>query len=93
MSDASEFDEKYIHLAIALKTNELRRELSSLTYEHVESTLMESWKLHRPASIHEALNDINLLRAGEVVAFLSTQAVILGSKMRLNEFEDMFDLD
>lgn len=90
MSDAGEFDEKYIQLAIALKSNELRRELSSLTYEHVEGALQESWKLKKPASIHEALNDINALSAGEVVAFLSTQAVILGSRMKLNDFEDMF---
>lgn len=90
MSDASEFDEKYIHLAIALKANELRRELSSLTYEHVESALKEHWKYRKPSSIHEALDDIQHLQAGEVVAYLSTQAMILGSKMDLHDFEDMF---
>ena len=34
-----------IRLAIALKTNQLRREqLSSLTYQHVESALIGNWQ-------------------------------------------------
>ena len=40
MSGQSEIEDKYIKLAIALKTNQLKREeLSSLTYQHVESSL------------------------------------------------------
>ncbi|MEG0526390.1 post-transcriptional regulator [Amedibacillus sp. YH-ame10] len=92
MSNANEFDEKYIRLAITLKANELRRELSSLTYEHIESTLEGNWKVRKPESIHKALDDINSLTVGEVVAYLSTQAVILGSKMKLHDFEDMFEV-
>lgn len=42
MSGQSEIEDKYIKLAIALKTNQLKREeLSSLTYQHVESSLKE----------------------------------------------------
>lgn len=90
MSDASEFDEKYIKLAIALKANELRHQLSSLTYEHVERTVESNWKGKTSLSIHEALDDINKVTVGDVVAFLSTQAVIIGSRMGLQDFEDMF---
>ena len=90
MSDANEFDEKYIKLAIALKANELRRQLSSLTYEHVESAIEYAWSTKKAMSIHEALDDINRLCVGDVVAYLSTQAIILGSRMKLNDFEDMF---
>lgn len=90
MSDASQFDEKYVKLAIALKANELRRQLSSLTYEHVESAIENMWKNKTTLSIHEALDDIMTLTAGDVVAFLSTQAIIIGSRMKLNDFEDMF---
>lgn len=91
MSKVSEFDEKYIQLAIALKANQLRRELSSLTYEHVESAILGKWEVYKPKSIHEAMDDINRFEIGDVVAYLSTQAIILGSRMKLNEFEDMFE--
>lgn len=90
MNDASEFDEKYIHLAIILKSNELRRDLPALSYEHVVCALQENWKTGKPRHIHEALNDINNVKVGDVVAYLSTQAVILGAKMDLQDFEDMF---
>ena len=56
MSGQSEIKDKYIKLAIALKTNQLKREeLSSLTYQHVESSLQEHWRFRKPASIHEAV--------------------------------------
>ncbi len=82
---------KHIQLAIALKTNQMKREqLSSLTYQHVENTLMGlTWKYKRPSSVHEAINDILQLNANEVVAFLSNQAVIVGSQMELNEIKNI----
>lgn len=91
MASQSLIDDKYIKLAIALKTNELRRmELSSLTYQHVESALIGKWKFDKVTSVHDAVHDIESLRANDVVAYLSTQAVIIGSKMKINEFEDLF---
>lgn len=94
MSGQSEIEDKYIKLAIALKTNQLKREeLSSLTYQHVESTLMDRWKLRKPDSLQDAVNDIMHLTAGEVVAFLSSQAIIMGSRMKLNDFDDLFGGD
>ena len=49
MSGQSEIEDKYIKLAIALKTNQLKREeLSSLTYQHVESSLKEHWRFRKP---------------------------------------------
>ena len=47
MSGQSEIEDKYIKLAIALKTNQLKREeLSSLTYQLVEGALAlsQAWK-------------------------------------------------
>lgn len=91
MSGQSEIKDKYLKLAIALKTNELKREqLSSLTYQHVESALIAKWKFEKPASIHEAVDQITHITANEVVAYLSTQAVILGSQMTINDFDDLF---
>lgn len=44
-------------------------------------------------SIHEAVEDIQQLSASDVVAYLSTQAVIMGSRMNLNDFDDLFGGD
>lgn len=84
-------DDKHLKLAIALRTNQLKREqLSSLTYQHVEAALQEMvWKHRRPASMHEAIDDVFHLTANEVVAFLSSQAVIMGSQMDLNDLKDI----
>lgn len=91
MSEPFLINNKHIKLAIALKTSQLKRdELSSLTYQHVESSLMGlKWELHRPQSVHEAIDDIFKLSANEVVQYLSSQAVIMGSQMKLNEFNDL----
>lgn len=91
MNEPFLIDDKHIKLAIALKTSQLKRdELSSLTYEHVENALMGmKWNLHRPSSVHEAIDDIFKLNANEVVQYLSSQAVIVGSQMKLNEFNDL----
>ena len=89
-----EIKDRNIKLAIALKVYQLQRtQLSSLTYQHVESALMDRWKLRKPDSLQEAVNDIMHLTAGEVVAFLSSQAIILGSRMKLNDFDDLFGGD
>lgn len=94
MSGQREFEEKYIKLAITLKTNQLRREeLSSLTYQHVENSLKEHWKFRKPASVHEAVEDIQRLSASDIVAYLSAQAIIMGSRMNLNDFDDLFGGD
>lgn len=90
MQEQQLFQDKYIKLAIALKLNQMKRtQLSSLTYEHVESTLMQQWKIQMPLSIHEAVNEIMKLHANDVVASLSMQAM---TKMSANiqDFEDLF---
>lgn len=91
MSEICLKEDKQIKLAIALKTNQLKRErLSSLTYQHVEDTLFNFvWKFHPPKSVHEAINDIVSLDANEIIAFLSNQAIILGAQMKLHEFDDL----
>lgn len=89
-----EIKDRNIKLAIALKVHQLQRtQLSSLTYQHVESSLKEHWRFRKPGSIHEAVEDIQQLSASDVVAYLSTQAVIMGSRMNLNDFDDLFGGD
>lgn len=84
-------DDKHLKLAIALRTNQLKREqLSSLTYQHVEAALQEMvWKHKRPKSMHEAIDDVFHLTANEVVAFLSNQAVVIGSQMSLHDLQNI----
>lgn len=91
MRNQSEINDKYLKLAITLRTSELQREqLSSLTYQHVERALLGKWKMKKPACFHDAVQDIMEIEAGEVVAYLSTEAIILGKKMKLHDFEDLF---
>ncbi|MEF9920804.1 MAG: post-transcriptional regulator [Erysipelotrichaceae bacterium] len=80
-----------IKLAISLKTNQLKREqLSSLTYQFVENTLFGyKWKRCEKLSLHQAIDDIFNLTIGEVVAYLSNQAIIMGSQMEFNDFNDL----
>lgn len=91
MNEPLLINNKHIKLAIALKTNQLKREeLSSLTYQLVESALFGYvWMHNRPKSINEAIDDIFKLTANEVVQYLSSQAVIVGSQMKLHEFHDL----
>ncbi|MEG0423436.1 MAG: post-transcriptional regulator [Erysipelotrichaceae bacterium] len=87
-----EFKENYqIKLAITLKTNQLKREqLPSLTYQFVEATLFGyKWKHTEKLTLHQAIDDIFNLTIGEVVAYLSNQAIIMGSQMQFNDFNDL----
>ena len=94
MIEQSLINDKYIKLAIALKTNQLKREeLSSLTYQLVESALIGKWKYNKVNSMHEAVQSIMSMDANEVVAYLSNEAIIMGSKMKINDFEDLFGGD
>ena len=61
-----------------------------MTCEHVESALVGlKWANQRPTSVHEAIDDIFKISANEVVQYLSSQAVIVGSQMKLNDFNDL----
>lgn len=93
MSEPFLINNKHIKLAIALKTSQLKRdELSSLTFQHVEGALNGlKWYHHRPQSVHEAIDDVFKLNANEVVQYLSSQAVIVGSQMKINEFNDLLE--
>lgn len=91
MRNQSEINDKYLKLAITLRTSELQREqLSSLTYQHVERALLGKWRMKKPISFHDAVSDVMEIDANDVVAYLSTEAIIKGKKMKLHDFEDLF---
>ena len=86
--------DRNIALAIALKANQLRREqLSSLTYQHVESALNCRWKLKKINCLHEAINDIFNMTANDVVVYLSAEATMLSRNYTINDFDDLFGGD
>ena len=39
------------------------------------------------------LDDVMQLSANDVVAYLSNEAILLGAKMKINDFEDLFGGD
>lgn len=84
-------NQRQLQLTIALRLNMIQRQsLPQLTYTQIEETLLKwKWKNRRPTSLNEAVNDVLSLSADEIVAYLSTQAVIEGQKKSISEFEDL----
>jgi len=84
-------NQRQLQLTIALRLNMIQRQsLPQLTYTQIEETLLKwKWKNRRPTSLHEAVNDVLSLSADEIVAYLSTQAVVEGQKKSISEFEDL----
>ena len=82
---------KQIDLAIAIKTRQLQRcDLKSITEQHVRDTLFgTTWKFDRPETIAKAIDDIFKITVGEIVGYLSVQAVIDGSMMDINDIEQL----
>ena len=82
---------KQITLAIAIKTNQLKRKyLSSITPQHVSLTLFgHTWSSNLPKSMNEAIDDILKLQVNEIIGYLSNQAIIVGSQMDIDDFDDL----
>lgn len=78
---------KQIDLAIAIKTQQIQRcDLKSITEQHVRDTLYGSiWKFQRPQTLSKAIDDIFKITVGEIVAFLSSQAIIEGAMMSVED--------
>lgn len=90
---------KYYHLkqdrdiafAVALKSLQLQRDSNVMVRdEHIWKVLYETvWKEQAPKHINDILSDIFRLEINDIVAFLSTNAIVEGSSMKLNDFEDL----
>lgn len=80
-----------INLAVAIKTNQIRREsLSSINEQHVLATLYGfTWVAHLPKTLNEAVDDILKLNVNDIIAYLSTQAVIMGKEMDIDEIDGL----
>ena len=90
MNGVSEMDANYmkqIDLAIAIKTRQLQRcDLKSITEKHVRDTLFGTvWKSQRPKSVSKAIDDIFKISIGEIVGYLSYQAIVEGSMMNIED--------
>lgn len=80
-----------ISLAIALKSSQLQR-ISNVNVEsdHVLKTLLQTkWNDTIPNNLNDIIKDIIDLDIEEIVAFLSSNVIIEGSKMQFNEFKDL----
>lgn len=82
-------------LALTLKTNQLKREeLKSLTYQQVVQTLTDFvWQNKVVKTMNEAVNDIMRLDASLVVAYLSSDAIKRGAKLRLEDINEILKGD
>lgn len=80
-----------IALAIALKSSQLQRSSNVLIEdEHVLKTLLGvRWTRAIPDNLNDIINDIISIEAEEIVAYLSSNAVIEGSRMHFNELKDL----
>ena len=76
----TEFDlnDAQIKLTIFLKTLQLKKSgLANLDVEETKVYLFGyRWKKNKPETLHEAVNDILSINGGQVVAYLSTKAII-----------------
>lgn len=82
-------DMNQIDLAIAIKTSQIQREeLKNITSKHVKDTLMGTvWKMNKPKTVSKAIDDILKISVNEIVAYLSTQAIIQGGMMDENDID------
>lgn len=80
-----------IQLMMVLKMQQLNRtQLPTLTYSNLEDYLNEClWRNGCPLSLHESVNQIINVNANDIVRFLSTKAIIDGSKCNLEDFSDI----
>lgn len=80
-----------IQLAIRLKSKFLMRtQMSSLDENVLKDYLVNFvWKKKDELAFSEAIDDILHISAGDVVDYLSSQAIIVGSKMKIDDFDDL----
>lgn len=78
---------KQIDLAISIKTSQLKRnDLESITEQHVRDTLYGMvWNNYPPKTLSQAIDDIFKITVNEIVAYLSTQAIIQGGMMSVDD--------
>lgn len=82
---------KKIQLAASLKLQQLKREgLPNLNEENITDVLMKGkWKKNKPASLHEAIDDIMSLSNEDVVIMLSMVAITDSKNKKISDFNDL----
>ena len=82
---------KQIDFAISIKTSQLKRkDLKSITEQHVKETLYGMvWRNQPPKSLAQAIDDIFKISVNEIVAYLSTQAIIQGGMMSVDDIDQL----
>ncbi|MFV0382205.1 MAG: post-transcriptional regulator [Breznakia sp.] len=88
-------DNRYIVLALHLKTNQLQREhLQSIHYQQVSNTMINFiWCGKTFISMNRAINDIVHLKIQDVVSYLANEAIIQGARMKFDNVENILKGD
>lgn len=81
----------FVRLVMKYKLTDLQRNgLASLTLDHIEDTLLGFyWVYKQPETLNDAVRDVLSLQLGDVVGYLSSQAIIDGASMSLSDFDDL----
>ena len=84
---------KQIDLAISIKASQLQRnDLKSITQKHVKDTLYGMvWNSQPPKTLAQAIDDIFKITANDIVAYLSTQAIIQGGMMSVEDIAKIME--
>ena len=80
-----------VQMTMVVKLHQLQREgLPALTYRNLEEYLQDVlWRDRYPKQLQTAVDDVLSVTAGDIVQFLSRQAIVDGSRMDLEDFADL----
>jgi hypothetical protein len=80
-----------VQLLMVMKLQELiGSHLPSLTYDNLEDYLSQRlWRIEKPDSLHKAADQVMSITAGELIKFLSMEAVKDANQADLNDYSDL----
>ena len=88
-----DLNDAQIKLTIFIKTLQLKKNgLANLDIEEIKVYLFGyRWKKHKPATLHEAVNDILSINGSQLVAYLSTRAIVESKNKNLGDFKNLLE--
>ncbi len=85
-------DHKAVKMILVLKLHQLQREeLATLTYDNLLDYLFGyRWQKEFPETLNEIASDVFSIQAGDIVAYLSLNAIKNARGHSPEEFSDLF---
>ena len=86
-----DWNHRLVQLTMVIKLQQIQRNgLPNAVYDYLEEYLKkELWTDRVPQSLHEAVDDVMSIEIRDIVIYLAKQAVLDGSRLRLEDFADM----